>query len=129
VSRYLLETDALIDYSKGREPATARIRQMIDQDDEVGVCAVNVAEFFAGIDPTDRAYWRRVFSTLTYWQISAEAAHHAGELRSDFARRGRALSVTDTLIAAVAMEQQTIILTANVSDYPMDGVALLALRG
>src|SRR5581483_2206003 len=91
VSRYLLETDALIDFSKGREPATSRILQLIEQGDELGVCAVNVAEFFAGLPPSDRPYWQRVFSTLAYWEVSIAAAWHAGEWRYDFARRGRAL--------------------------------------
>jgi tRNA(fMet)-specific endonuclease VapC len=129
VSRYLLETDALIDFSKGREPATSRILQLIEQGDELGVCAVNVAEFFAGLPPSDRPYWQRVFSTLAYWEVSIAAAWHAGEWRYDFARRGRALPVTDTLIAAVAVEQGATILTANVADYPMAGVSLLSLRG
>ena len=51
MTRYLLDTDALISYSKGRQPAVSRITQLIDQGDELGVCAVNVAEFFAGLAP------------------------------------------------------------------------------
>ncbi len=129
MGRYLLETDALIDFSKGREPATSRILQLIEQGDEVGVCPINVAEFFAGLPTADRPYWRRVFATLAYWEISITAAWRAGEWRYDFARRGRTLPVTDTLIAAVAVEQGATILTANVADYPMAGVSLLSLRG
>ncbi|MBI3970868.1 MAG: type II toxin-antitoxin system VapC family toxin [Chloroflexi bacterium] len=128
MSRYLIDTDALIDYSKGREPATSRIQQFITQDDELGVCAINVAEFFAGIAPPDRAYWQQVFSTLAYWDVSPQAAMQAGEMRYDFAQQGQTLSTTDTLIAAVAMEHGATIITSNVKDYPMPGVQLLSLR-
>lgn len=51
MTRYLLDTTALIDFSKGREPARTRIPQMIAAGDELAVCAVNVAEFYAGVQP------------------------------------------------------------------------------
>ncbi len=127
MSRYLLDTDALINYAKGREPATSRIQQLIDQGDELGVCAVNVAEFFAGIAPADRPYWTTVFSTFAYWQISPAVAQRAGELRYDFARQGQALSTSDTLIAAVAMSEGAILVTGNAKHYPMASLQLLRL--
>ena len=127
MSRYLLDTDVLINYSKGREPVTSRIQHLIDQGDELGVCAINVAEFFAGITPVNRPYWTTVFSTFTYWELSPAVAQHAGELRYDFARQGQILSTSDTLIAAVAMHQGVILITSNVKHYPMAGLQLLAL--
>ena len=127
MSRYLLDTDVLINYAKGREPATSRIQHLIDQGDELGVCAINATEFFAGIAPADRPYWATVFSTFTYWELSPAVAQHAGELRYDFARQGQILSTTDTLIAAVAMDVGAILITGNVKHYPMAGIQLLAL--
>ena len=126
MSRYLLDTDALINYSKGREPATSHIQHLIDQGDELGVCAINVANF-AGITPVNRPYWTTVFSTFTYWELSPAVAQHAGDLRYDFARQGQILSTSDTLIAAVAMHQGVILITSNVKHYPMAGLQLLAL--
>jgi predicted nucleic acid-binding protein len=125
VSRYLLDTDVLINFSKGREPAATRVTQLIDRSDELGVCAINVAEFFAGIAPPDRPYWATVFSTLTSWPISPAAAQRAGELRYDFARQGQILSTADTLIAAVAMEHGATLLTGNVRHYPMPDLHLV----
>ena len=125
MSRYLLDTDTLINYSKGREPATSRIQQLIDQGDDLGVCAINVAEFFAGIAPADRPYWTTVFSTFTYWELSAAVAQRAGELRYDFARQGQILSTSDTLIAAVAMSEGATLVTGNAKHYPMPAIQLL----
>ena len=88
--RYLLDTDVLIEYARGCAPATVALQQMIDQGDEPGVCAVNIAvniaEFFAGLPPPQRSYWETVFPTLTCWAISAPAARRAGALCCDVAR-------------------------------------------
>jgi predicted nucleic acid-binding protein len=127
VSRYLLDTDVLIDYSKGREPATSFLRRRIDRGDELGLCAITVAEFFAGVPPDRRAHWRTVLSTLTSWDISPDAALRAGAWRHDFRRRGIVLSTADTVTAAVAVEHDATLLTRNTRDYPMEGLALLPL--
>jgi predicted nucleic acid-binding protein len=101
---------------------------MIDQGDDLGVCAVNVAEFFAGLAAVDRPYWRRVFATLAYWEIAAAAAAQAGQWRYDFGQQGTTLAVTDTLIAAVAREVAAVLVTNNARHYPMPGIHLEVLR-
>ena len=40
MTRYLLDTDALIDFSKRREPASSRILSWVDEGETVGVCAI-----------------------------------------------------------------------------------------
>ncbi len=128
MTRYILDTTALIDFSKAHEPAHARIQQMIDAGDELAVCAINVAEFYAGLPPAQRAIWDRFLGALVYWDISREDARQAGVWRYEFARKGIVLSTTDTLVAAVAQGQSAIIVTNNVKDYPMPGVRLLPLK-
>ncbi|MDE2994260.1 MAG: hypothetical protein OXU67_10295, partial [Chloroflexota bacterium] len=68
------------------------------------------------------------FKNLRYWDITKEAAIRAGQLRYEFARQGITLSTPDTLIAAVAEEQEAVIVTDNVKDYPAKGMRLLSLR-
>lgn len=127
MTRYLLDTTALIDFSKGREPAQSRVLQMIEDGAELGICAINVAEFYAGVPPVQRAVWDEFIASLTYWDISLEASKQAGRVRYEFARKGRALSTSDTLIAAVAQERDATIITNNVRDYPMENTRLLPL--
>ena len=74
MTRYLLDTTALIDFSKNREPARSRILHLIGTADELGV------------------------------------------------------SPTDSLIAAVAKEQQAVLITNNIKDYPMEEIDLLPLH-
>jgi tRNA(fMet)-specific endonuclease VapC len=127
MSRYLLDTTALIDFSKGREPARSRILQMIEAGDELGVSPVNIAEFFAGVPPARRPVWIEFVDSPQYYEISSEAARQAGFFRYDFARRGATLSTMDALIAAVAQERQATIVTNSVKDYPMAGIDILPL--
>src|SRR5947209_6099546 len=102
MTRYLLDTDALIDFSKGVEPAIASILSWIDGSDVVAVCSVPVAEFYAGLSSEQATHWHRFITSLTYWDISSEAAMRAGQYRYTFARAGQSITITDALLAALA---------------------------
>ncbi|MDI3339985.1 MAG: PIN domain-containing protein [Sphaerobacter sp.] len=125
MSRLLLDTCALIAYAKGHEPARSRILDLIDSGAEIGVCAINVAEFYSRLPPGERTRWQRFFDTLEYWDIPLTAAILAGSDRYDFKRRGRSLSVADVLIAATARQHGAVVVTDNVRDYPMAGIEIL----
>src|SRR5262249_38703519 len=127
MTRYLLDTTALIDFSKNREPARSRILEMINAGDEIGVCAINAAEFYTGIPPAQRPLWDEFFASLRFWEMGRSAVRQAGVYRYDFARQGTILSTTDTLVAAVAKEQPAVLVTNNVKDYPMQEIEVLAL--
>jgi predicted nucleic acid-binding protein len=128
MSRYLLDTTALIDFSKGREPAFSLVHRFIQDADEVGVSPINVAEFYSGLAASAWEVWDEFFEPLLLWPISLSAAKQAGKFRYDFARQGVQLSTTDTLVAAVALEQGATLVTSNIKDYPMDDVVLLPLH-
>ena len=128
MTTYLLDTTTLIDFSKGQEPVRSRLLAMLEAGHTLALCAVNLTEFYAGVPPEQRVQWDEFFSGLPYWDITREAATHAGGIRYEFARRGITLSTQDTLIAAVALERGAVIVTDNVKDYPMAGLQLLSLR-
>jgi len=128
MSTYLLDTTALIDFSKNRPSARALILDAIDAADELGVCPINVAEFYAGLTPAERPSWDRFLADLSYWPISLSASAQAGIWRYDSERRGRTLSITDMLTAAVAHEQRAILVTSNVRDFPMEEIELLRVQ-
>jgi predicted nucleic acid-binding protein len=128
MTRYLLDTDAIIDFSKGSEPATARILSWIDAGDTLAICAISLAEFCAGLTPEEVSHWRLFLTSLTYLDVTREATIRAGQYRYHFARVGKSLSLTDALMAAVAHGKDAILVTGNVKDYPMDDVSLFSIR-
>jgi predicted nucleic acid-binding protein len=129
MARYLLDTDTLIDFSKGREPVASRIKQWIKDDDILGICPINIAEFYAGLPHSARKDWDEFFETLTYWQVNPEIARMAGIFRQEFQKQGTTITTTDALVAAVALEQDATVVTSNISDYPMPNLRLLSPWG
>jgi predicted nucleic acid-binding protein len=128
MTRYLLDTTALIDFSKDREPIRSRILSMIKAGDELGVCAINVAEFYTGVIPaTEYPALDQFIRSLAYWEITFGTAVRAGRYRYDFLRTGQTLSTTDVLVAAVARERYATLVTSNRKLYPMTDVTLLSL--
>lgn len=113
MSRYLLDTTVLIDFSKRREPALSLVLRLIADDEEIGACPINIGEFYTGLAPADRHVWDEFLDALYFWPISPAAARQAGIWRYDLARQGIALSMTDALIAAVAQAEDAVLLTAN----------------
>lgn len=126
--RYLLDTDALIDFSKGVQPTTALILSWIDGNDTVAICPITVAEFYAGLTSDLAFTWKAFLASLPYWRISREAAMRAGQDRYSLARAGTTVAITDALLAAVAREHEATLVTGNVRDFPTKGINVLALR-
>ena len=50
------------------------------------------------------------------------------DLWREFRERAVTLSMTDTLAAAVALEQGAVLLTDNMRDFPVDGLPVVSLR-
>jgi predicted nucleic acid-binding protein len=107
----------LIDLSKGMPGIGARIDQLIASGAELGVCAINIAEFMTGIPSDQVSHWERLLSRYFYWDIPRDTAIRAGEIRHAFARQGITLQTTDALIAALALGLGATILTDNVRHF------------
>ena len=117
----------MIDFPRGYEPAHSTLLQLVEAGDEVGVCPVNLAEFYAGFELSQYPFWDEFFAAMGYWPISPSSARQAGIWRYSYARQGTPLSTADTLIAAVAVEQDAVLITDNVKDYPMPELQLRPL--
>ena len=119
VARYLLDTDAVIDYFKGFPSSVELIQQLFQQGETLCTCAVVVAEVYAGLNPTERSRGEELLGSLRFFATSPGAARQAGLWRFGFARQGLQLATTDCLIAAIAYERDATLVTGNTDDYPM----------
>lgn len=125
--RYLLDTDVLIDLSRGVEPTSARVRDWMTAYEEVAICAIQIAEFLSGISPADREAQRRFLQAFAVWEIHLRAAVRAGAYRYDLARLGVQVGTPDALIAAVAWEHSAALVTRNVRHFPMTDIRVVSL--
>lgn len=127
MSRLLLDTTVLIDLSKGSGRVLDTLQSLVDTGWTLGVCAVSVAEFLAGVPRPRRAQTEWWLANFEYWDISREAAVLAGTLRHDLARQGRAFHIPDALMAATAIIIDAVLLTNNVKDYQVQDLKLMRL--
>jgi predicted nucleic acid-binding protein len=125
--RYLLDTTVLIEASRHREPALSWLQEALRTPVEVGVCAVTIAEFFAGLRPDERPRWDAFVAELTYWAATREMARQAGIYRYAYARLGRTVLTADALIAATAAAVGATLVTDNIKDFPMPEIKTMRL--
>ena len=127
MTRYLLDTDAVIDYVAGIPGSVTLIDGLFESGNVLCVSAVVVAEVYAGLTPGDIGKSEGFVGACVFLPTGFEEARQAGEWAFQFKRRGVTLSLTDTLIAATARSHGATIVTANIRDYPMPEVSILSL--
>ena len=127
MTRYFMDTNVLIDYTKGIARVVTQVQAWFDADDEVGISAVQIAEFFSGVPTVEFRTWTALLEAYDRWPVTEVVARRAGKYRYDFARRGVQISTTDALIAAVARDRAAVLVTRNVRDFPMTDIHVLSL--
>lgn len=125
--RYLLDSSALIWYVRGNPTAVRVIQELAENGEDLGVCAICVAECYSGATLGTHPETDAFIRALDYWSITYDDAMQAGTYRHLFARRGIQLSTQDTLIAAVARRVGATIVTENLKDFPMDDIRAVSL--
>jgi predicted nucleic acid-binding protein len=128
MARFLLDTDAIIDYLFGIPTTVALIQDLHHRGETLCVCDVVIAEVYAGLRSQHREAAEQLLSACTFLPTSPTIAQQAGRWRYDFARRGIQLATTDTLVAATAHAHEATIVTGNTKDYPMPELTLLPLE-
>ncbi|MGH2583744.1 MAG: type II toxin-antitoxin system VapC family toxin [Dehalococcoidia bacterium] len=127
MTRYLLDTDTIVDYLKGISSTIAVIQQLGQQGHQLYTCAVVECEVASGLGPQQRAQAEQLLDAFEYLPASREAARKAGGWRGAFRSKGVQLATTDCLIAAMAVAHGAVIVTGNVRDFPMSELTLQPL--
>jgi tRNA(fMet)-specific endonuclease VapC len=125
----ILDTTVLISAERTR----TRLDAVIDDDDDIAIAAVTVAELLVGVElATSRHRARRaafvegVLGTLTVEDYSVDTARSHAALLSATRRDGRPRGAHDLIIAATAVSTARILVTSD--DRGFDGLPGLELR-
>lgn len=119
--RYLLDTNACVDYLTGRYPkVVSRIQE--SSPDELCVSSVVVAELRYGADHSSRRRTNHARIDVLIREIEPldfdlPAAAAYGRLRARLEATGRPIGPNDMLIAAHALSQGLMVVTDNVSEF------------
>ena len=127
MTTYLLDTSVIIDVLNGKRDRDQLLKGLLSQGDMLACCAVNVTEVYAGMRPKEESKTEALLQSLEYYQISWDVAKLAGLLKRDYSKKGQTLSLSDTTIAAVALEYNLTLITDNIKHYPMPQLKLYPL--
>ncbi len=123
MARLLLDSTVLIDALRGRA-AVGRVAGLRRVGTEPWVCAISIEEIWRGVRPAEEAVVRRLFTGLRVAPLGVPEGILAGAWRRDYAKRGLTLHQADCLIAAAAVGVGASLATANIDDFPMEGVQI-----
>jgi predicted nucleic acid-binding protein len=113
-----LDTTILIDLFRGRQEAIVFLDKL-SQEGSLFVCAIVVSEIFSGVRPAELPKVEEFLEAMGYIQIDYQTAKRAGLYKRDFQKKGINLSISDTLIAAAAVDHSLTLVTKNVRHFPM----------
>ena len=131
--RFLLDTNVCVDYLNGRFPSVVERLQSLRPDD-IAVSAIAVAELRYGAAKSARPAenHRRLdllLADLAALEFDLSAAALYGRLRSDLEAHGTPIGPNDMLIAAQALAQELILVTADLEEFRrVDGLVVESWR-
>jgi len=124
---FLLDTTVLIDVLRPRNRRREFLAQLLRDGHTLSTSVLNVAELYCRMLPSEEARTEAFLGGLRCFDLTPSAARLAGHLKGYGSRKGRTLALADTIIAAVAIENDCHLLTDNPRDFPMPNLKLFPL--
>ena len=130
--RLLLDTTLLIDY----ERSESALDSLIDDDDDLALAAVTVAELGVGVNLADddhrhlrRSYVEALLSVIEVIDYDRAVAEHHADLLAFVRRSGRPRGAHDLIIAATARASGRTVVTADLEGFAdLPGVRSVSYR-
>ncbi len=116
--KVVMDTDVLIDYLRGKNPAVEVVRRLAEQGAELATTAVNVFELSWGAARLGRM--REVedlVEALTVLDLTVKEALKAGEEIAYLSSIGLTVEIRDVLIGVIARENGYTLLTGNTRHF------------
>ena len=126
---YLPDTNVLVDALNGKRGRREFLRDLVFAGNRLACCAITLTEVYAGMRPHEARRTDAFLDSLAWYGHSRNIARRAGRLRFDWARQGVTLSLSDTLIAATALEHGLTLITHNEKHFPMPELSLYPVPG
>jgi predicted nucleic acid-binding protein len=123
----LLDTSVLIDALRSRNARRQLLARLVNEGHHFSTTALNIAEIYAGIRPGENELTGALLDSLECHELTASSGRRAGLLKNEWARKGRTLSLADTIIAAIAIDKECSLMTDNRKDFPMPELNLYPL--
>ena len=124
MANYLLDTTVLIDCLRGKSEAVEFLCRIAAEGSVAGCCPINIVEVYGGMRDKEREATEKLLESLEYYEVTKDIAKQAGEYERHYRQRGITLSLSDVIIAAVAISDNLMLVTGNPRHYPMPEISL-----
>ena len=124
MANYFLDTTVIIDCLRGKSEAVEFLTRIASEGSVVGCCPINIVEVYAGMRGKESGATKKLLESLEYYEVTKDIAKQAGEYKRQYREIGVTLSVSDVVIAAVAISNDLILITGNPKHYPMPEINL-----
>lgn len=109
----IADTDVLIDYLQGRDPAAETVSRALLQD-QLQTTTLNEFELLAGVRSSkQRDSVLTLLASIPVLALDFDAALKAAEVHRDLERSGARIGMGDSLIAGIALARGATLLTRN----------------
>jgi predicted nucleic acid-binding protein len=114
VSNYLVDVSVWAEYLRGEKPAIKeRVEKLLDENRAV-ISGIVLAELMARIaSEKDRNLLEECFLGLPFLEATREIFVAAGKMGADLRKKGRNITLSDLLIAALAKTHGLTVLTLD----------------
>lgn len=107
------DTDVLIDFLAGAEPAASLVSQELAQNSLLTTVVTRFELLSGARTARQEKSVRELLAAVPSLLLNDEAADRAARLRIALERSGRAISMADSLIAGIVMARGCVLLTRN----------------
>ena len=114
----LLDTNFLIGLLRGTQTYWDYFEQLLEEV-APSISVITRSEIYAGCHPSEEAETERLLSCVKSVPVDVNIADMAGQFVYQYGRRGITLHLEDATIGATAVNEQLILVTRNVSHFPM----------
>lgn len=125
--RLLLDSSVLIDVLRRKHGRRELLAELARAGHALATTALNVAEVYAGVRPGEEEQTAAFLDALECYELTRREGELAGKLKSKWSRKGRTLTLADTIVAAIALERGCSLMTDNRRDFPMAELDCYAL--
>lgn len=126
---FLLDTTVIIDVITGRRGRVQMLDGLLEQRNLLACCSINITEVYAGMRPHEASLTDGFLRSLKFYEVTWDIARRAGELKYEWAKKGRIIALPDITIAAVALANSLTLITDNRKDFPMPEIQIHQLHG
>lgn len=114
-NKFLLDTDVMIDFFRGRDEAADFLQRNISS---LILSVVSITELYAGVRDSEKTHLEQTLLFLEMIQVTQPIAKLGGLILNQY-HKSHGIELPDALIAATAVQKGYTLVSLNKKHFPM----------